>query len=70
MRNRKSGAELKGITLKQSILCLEHEWIGKSLTDKEFTHDKNFAPKQNERDCPMTNITGQSFYPVSNIKLT
>ena len=28
MRNRKSGAELKGITLKQSILCLEHEWIG------------------------------------------
>ena len=25
MRNRKSGAELKGITLKQSILCLEQE---------------------------------------------
>ena len=31
MRNRKSGAELKGITLKQSILCLEHKWTGKSL---------------------------------------
>ena len=27
---------------------------GKSLKDKEFIHDKNFAPKQNERDCPMT----------------
>lgn len=54
MRNRRSSAELKGITLKQSILCLEHEWIGKSLKDKEFIHDKNFAPKQNKRDCPMT----------------
>ena len=54
MRNKKSNAELKGITLKRSILCLEHEWIGKSLTDREFIHDKNFAPKQNERDCPMT----------------
>ena len=21
--------------------------------------DKNFAPKQNERDCPMTFVTGQ-----------
>ena len=28
MRNRKSNAELKDITLKQSILCLEHEWKG------------------------------------------
>ena len=28
MRNRKSNAELKGITMKKSILCLEHEWIG------------------------------------------
>ena len=28
MRNRKRGAELKGITLKQSILCLEREWTG------------------------------------------
>ena len=54
MRNRKCDTELKGITLKQSILCLEHEWIGKSLKDKEFIHDKNFAPKQNKRDCPMT----------------
>ena len=35
--------------------------IGKSLKDKEFIHDKNFAPKQNERDCPITVIfiTGQ-----------
>ena len=39
---------------------------GKSLKDKEFTQDKNFAPKQNERDCPMTNILsqGKGFYPV------
>ena len=36
MINRKSNAELKGITLKQSILCLEHEWTGNSLKDKEF----------------------------------
>lgn len=28
MRNRKSNTELKGITLKQSIMCLEHEWTG------------------------------------------
>lgn len=28
MRNRKCNTELKGITLKQSILCLKHEWIG------------------------------------------
>lgn len=56
MRNRNSDTELKGITLKKSILCLEHEWIGKSLTDKEFTQDKNFAPKQNEKICPMTYI--------------
>ena len=27
---------------------------GKSLKGKEFIQDKNFAPKQNERDCPMT----------------
>ena len=33
MRNKKSNTELKGITLKQSILCLEHEWTGKSLKD-------------------------------------
>ena len=27
--------------------------------------DKNFAPKQNERDCPMTNLSqGKGFYPV------
>ena len=26
MRNRKCNTELKGITLKQSILCLEQEW--------------------------------------------
>lgn len=26
----------------------------KSLKDKEFTHDGNFAPKQNERDYPLT----------------
>ena len=32
---------------------------GKPLKDKEFTHDRNFAPKQNERDRPMTIITGQ-----------
>ena len=80
MRNRKCNTEWKGITLKQSILCLEHEWIGKSLTDKEFTQDKNLAPKQNERDCPMTSclsqgkhfypLLGQKFQPVSNIKLT
>ena len=29
---------------------------GKSLKDKEFIHDKNFVPKQNERDCPMTDV--------------
>ena len=23
--------------------------------------DKNFAPKQNERDCPMTNGLGKAF---------
>ena len=28
--------------------------IGKFVKDGEFIHDKNFAPKQNERDCPMT----------------
>ena len=28
MRNRKCDTELKGITLKQSIMCLEHEWTG------------------------------------------
>ena len=54
--------------------------IGKFVKDGEFIHDKNFAPKQNERDCPMTRqllqgkgfypVLGQSFYPVSNIKLT
>ena len=29
--------------------------------------DKNFAPKQNERDCPMTGLIsqGKQFYPVS-----
>lgn len=27
---------------------------GKFVKDGEFIHDKNFAPKQNERDCPMT----------------
>ena len=27
---------------------------GKSLTDKEFTHDKNFALKLNNPFCPMT----------------
>ena len=38
---------------------------GKSLKDKEFIHDKNFAPKQNERDCPMTKLSqGKGFYPV------
>ena len=47
---------------------------GKSLKGKEFIHDKNFAPKQNERDCPMTDVVsqgkpdypvlGQNFYPV------
>ena len=27
--------------------------------------DKNFAPKQNERDCPMTKLSqGKGFYPV------
>lgn len=27
---------------------------------REYQEDKNFAPKQNERDCPMTKcITGQ-----------
>lgn len=27
--------------------------------------DKNFAPKQNERDCPMTKVsTGKVKYPV------
>ena len=30
---------------------------GKSLKDKEFIHDKNFALKQNERDCPMTVVS-------------
>lgn len=28
---------------------------------REYQENKNFAPKQNERDCPMTgNITGQT----------
>ena len=26
--------------------------------------DKNFAPKQNERDCPMTNVQMQVFLPL------
>ena len=26
------------------------------MKDKEFIQDKNFAPKQNERDCPMTSF--------------
>ena len=56
MRNRKSNTELKVITLKQSILCLEQKLTGKALKDKEFIQDKNFAPKQNERDCPMTKL--------------
>ena len=33
---------------------------------REYQEDKNFAPKQNERDCPMTlNVSqGKGFYPV------
>ena len=37
----------------------------KISTDKEFTQDKNFAPKQNEKICPMTILSqGKGFYPV------
>lgn len=69
MRNRKCNTELKGITLKQSILCLKHEWIGEILKDKEFTQDKNFAPKQNERDCPMTDIIIKKYFFYKKMKL-
>lgn len=32
-------------------------------------HDKNFAPKQNERDCPMTHIVeGQSEISSKEVK--
>lgn len=27
---------------------------------REYQENENFAPKQNERDCPMTCVTGQS----------
>ena len=40
---------------------------GKSLKDKEFIHDKNFAPKQNERDCPMTR---QSYIYLCTLMVT
>lgn len=26
---------------------------------EKYQENKNFAPKQNERDCPMTCVTGQ-----------
>lgn len=30
-----------------------------------FAEDKNFAPKQDESECPMTNLSqGKSDYPV------
>ena len=41
---------------------------GKPLKDKEFTHDRNFAPKQNERDRPMTIITGQRLLSSFRVK--
>ena len=28
---------------------------------RKLAEDKNFAPKQNERDCPMTNGLGKAF---------
>lgn len=32
---------------------------------EEYQEDKNFAPKQNERDCPMTQmLEGKAKYPV------
>ena len=61
MRNRRSSAELKGITLKNQFCDGYRMEIGNFVTDGEFTHDKNFAPKQNEKICPMTiNVTGQT----------
>ena len=43
--------------------------IGKFVKDGEFIHDKNFAPKQNERDCPMThNVKGQSEISSKEVK--
>lgn len=40
---------------------------GKSLKDKEFIQNKNFAPKQNERDCPMTR---QSYIYLCTLMVT
>ena len=32
---------------------------------EKYQEDKNFAPKQNERDCPMTCLLeGKAKYPV------
>ena len=31
--------------------------------------DKNFAPKQNERDCPMTNGLGKAFIYAMSLTL-
>ena len=64
MRNRKCNTELKGITLKQSILCLKHEWIGKSLKDKEFTQDKNFETEW----CPMTDIIIKKYFYLNEFQ--
>ena len=33
---------------------------------REYQEDKNFAPKQNERDCPMTTIIYLPLYANGN----
>ena len=46
---------------------------------EKYQENENFAPKQNERDCPLTHMSqgkpdypvlGQTFYPVSFLKTT
>ena len=45
--------------------------IGDFVTDGEFTHDKNFAPKQNEKICPITRIiTGQKLLSTFRAKFS
>lgn len=40
----------------QFLLFWEEEFY-----DLTTLKDKNFAPKQNERDCPMTKISGKPY---------